>query len=64
MSSDDVKPRGDVRFRPAGTGLPYTVRCAKCNQPTRMHGSRWQMLGGVKQRFGRCCAKTSPERAA
>jgi hypothetical protein len=56
MSSDDIRPRPECGFRYAGPGLAYTFRCAKCNQPIRNYGRRLQLVNGVKQYVGQCCA--------
>jgi hypothetical protein len=54
VSSDNDTRPVDRRLQFAQP-IRWTTRCAKCGQPIGIHGSRWQMLRGVKQRLGRCC---------
>ncbi len=48
MSSDDTIPRGDVRFRPAGVGLAYSMRCGKCSGPMPNLGRKLLRVRGAK----------------
>ncbi len=54
MSSDNTyRTKPDVKFRPAGTGVPYAWLCLGCNKPRSMLGRRGV---GVKKRCAVCVA--------
>lgn len=63
MSSDDVKPRPEPGFRPAGSGLPYTLRCFRCSKPIPNAGHRRIFVGGARVPVGKCCLRPTEEKA-
>lgn len=64
MSSDDIRPRGDVAWAAAGIGLSMRFRCAKCDKPSAQLGCGIRLVLGLKQRVcGRCKTAIDKSRA-
>jgi hypothetical protein len=55
MTSDAIKPRGDVRFLPVGTGHHPLLRCGKCQATMPNAGRKLVKVRGAKLWIGKCC---------
>jgi hypothetical protein len=64
MSSDAIKPRGDVKFKAAGIGMHMRFRCAKCDKPASQLGCGIRLWCGVKQRMCGPCKTLIDKRRA
>ncbi len=57
MTSNDIRPGSDVRFRPCGTGHASKWTCAACAKPQwQMAGRKLRRVQGVKTWVCKGCA--------
>lgn len=59
MENDEIKPRGDVLFKPAGPGMAYKGRCGNCGNIIPNYGRRKQRVRGAMLYVGKCCQQAA-----